>query len=123
MLSAAYNWALAGNFYEFAYASALWERNEIGQRLAQCRRRSQEAITDDSEIYSASGRRSLDERPSVDALELPHVWAALGRLCSCSEYFVRAAAAADAVNDHAMAAWAKCMAAELGVNNEPHPAS
>jgi hypothetical protein len=123
VLSATFNWALAGDFYELAYSSALWDKNEIGRRLAQCRRRSREAIADDGEIYSASAGRSLDERPSVDALDLPYVWADLGRLCSRSEYFVRAAAAAAAVNDHALAAWAKRKAAELGVNNGPHPGS
>lgn len=123
VLFAAFNWALAGDFYEFAYARALWERNEIGQRLAQCRRRSQEAITDDSEVYSAFAGRSLDERPSVDALELPHVWAALGRLYSCSRYFARAGEAAETINDHALVAWANRKAAELSVNNEPRPGS
>ena len=123
VLFAAFNWMPAGDFYEFAYAAALWERNEIGRRLTQCRRRSQKTITNDSEIYSASAGRNLDERPSVDALELPYVWAALGRLCSSSEYFVRAAAAADAINDHAFAVWAKRKAAKLAVNNERHPGS
>ncbi len=123
VLFAAFNWSLASDFYELAYSNALWEKDEIGRRLAQCRRRSREAITDDGEIYSASAGRSLDERPSVDALDLPYVWADRGRLCSCSEYFARAAAAAAAVNDHALAAWAKRKTADLGVNNEPHPGS
>jgi AAA ATPase domain len=123
VLFAAFNWALARDFYELAYSSALWDKNEIGRRLAQCRRRSQEAIKDDSEVYSVAAGRRLDERPSVDALDLPYVWADLGRLHFCSRYFARADEAAEAVNDHALAAWAKIKAAELRANKELHPGS
>jgi hypothetical protein len=31
VLFAAFNWALARDFYELAYSGALWERTEIGE--------------------------------------------------------------------------------------------
>jgi hypothetical protein len=56
--------------------------------------------------------------PNVDTLDLPYVWADLGRQFRCSSYFVRATKAAEAINDHALTVWAKCKAAELRANKE-----
>lgn len=118
VLFAAFNWSLAREFYELAYTSAHWDRDEIGRQLAQCWRHSQDTIRDDSEVYSACRGPSLNERPSVDALDRPYVWADLGRRFHCSSYFVRATKAAEAINDHALAVWAKRKAAELRANRE-----
>jgi predicted GTPase len=123
VLFAAFNWALARDFYELAYSHALWEKDEIGRRLAQCRRHSQEAIRNDSEVYSASAGLCLDEKPSVDAVDLPYIWADLGRLHHRSRYFARAGEAAEAINDHALAAWTERKAAELRANKEALPGS
>jgi hypothetical protein len=123
VLFAAFNWALARDFYELAYSSALWEKNEIGKRIAQCRLRSQEAVKNDSEIHSTSSMRRLDEEPSVDALDLPYVWVDLGRRFHRSTYFARAGVAAEAIKDRGLAAWAKRQAAKSLVNKESHPGS
>ena len=116
ILAAAFDWARAQEFYELAYAGALWERNEIGKLLAQCRLHSRESIKDESEIYSACRGRNLVEEPSVDALDLPYIWADLGRRFRMGTYFVRADNAAEAINDHALAAWSRRKAMELGAN-------
>ncbi len=116
VLFAAFNWNLAREFYELAYASALWDRDEIGRQLTQCWRHSQDTIRDDSEVYSACLGQSLNERPSVSALDLPYLWVDLGRRFRCTRYLERATKAADAINDHALAVWAKRKAAELRAN-------
>lgn len=107
VLYGAFNWALARDFYQLAYSSALWDRAEISKRLAQCQRHSRDAVQGDSEVYAASQRPSLDEKPNVELLDLPYVWADLGLRYPRSIYFSRASDAAEAVNDHALAAWAR----------------
>jgi hypothetical protein len=62
---------------------------------------------------------SLVDRPSVDALGLPYIWADLGRRFHRSVYFSRAGEAAEAIKDEALAAWAKRKAADLPVNDLP----
>jgi hypothetical protein len=84
--------------------------------LVQCRLHSREAIKDDSEIHSACCGRNLVEEPRVDALDLPYIWADLGQRFHRGAYFVRADNAAEAINDHALAAWSKRKAMELGTN-------
>ena len=116
-----FNWALAADFYEFARSHASYDQNEIDRRLVECRRHSREAIQDDSEVYSACPLRSLVDRPSVDALDLPYVWAELGRRFYRSTYFARAGEAAEAVKDQALAAWAKRKAADLQAKDSLHP--
>jgi AAA ATPase domain len=123
ILFAAFNWTLARDFYELVYSSAPLEKNEIGRQLMQCRRHSQEAIRNDSEVYSASAGICLDEKPSVDTVDLPYAWADLGRVNPCGRYFAHAAEAAEAINDRALAAWAKRKAAQLRASKEPHPRS
>lgn len=118
VLFAAFNWGLAGDFYELAYSDTLWDKGEIGQRLAQCRLRSQDAVSDDGEVYAFLAERSLDERPSVSTLDLPYVWAHLGRRYRSSRYFARAGEAAVVIHDYALAAWAQRKAVELRMNEE-----
>lgn len=115
VLFAARNWPLAVDFYELALAGALWEKSEIARQLAECRNHSLAIITDD-EVYLARRKPNLDARPSVDTLDLPYVWAELGRHFSRSVYFVRASEAAEAINDPALAAWAKRKAEDLRAN-------
>jgi hypothetical protein len=55
----------------------------------------------------------------VDALNLPYIWADLGRRFRMGSYFARADNAAEAINDHALAAWSKRKAMELGTNSLP----
>lgn len=118
VLFAACNWTLARELYELAHSGALWEKTEIGRRLMQCRRHSQEAIKDDAEVYSVFAKRRPEEKPAVDALDLPYVWADLGRVHRCGTYFARASEAAAAIKDDALAGWAKRKAAELRTNDE-----
>jgi hypothetical protein len=117
VLFTACNWTLATDFYRLAHSGTLWERDEIARRLAQCWRHSQAEITDDK-IYSARREQNLDEKPNVAGLDLPYVWADLGRRFRYSRYFVRVSEAAEAINDRALATWAKHKAAELDVNKE-----
>jgi hypothetical protein len=124
VLFAAFDWMRARIFYELVYSVApSWQKKEIRARLGQCRDRSQKAIKDDSNVYAVSGGRILDERPSVDALDLPYVWAELGRVRTCSKYYERAAQAATAANDHALAFWAQRKATEICANRETGPGS
>lgn len=118
VLFAACNWSRAADFYQVAHSGALWERDEIARRLAQCRSHSRAAIADDGEVYSARPRQSLDEKPSVDTPDLPYVWAELGRRFCRSTYFVRAGEAAKAISDPALAAWARRKTWELGADNK-----
>jgi hypothetical protein len=113
VLFAHHNWAAARDFYELACSLAPLQRaKDMDLRLAQCRRRSQSSITDEREVYDDFTRMDLAKCPQIDALDLPYIWAELGRSYSCSEYFARAADAAEAVNDSALAAWARRKAAE-----------
>lgn len=119
VLFAACSWALAHEFYMLAYASALWDKDEIGRRLLQCRRRSRHIIADDREVYSGVRVHRLDETPNVDALDLPYIWADLGRLHCTARYFKYASEAAVAVNDTALADWARRKAEEFAPNEQP----
>jgi hypothetical protein len=101
------NWRLAHDFYQLALSGPLCESSEIAQRLSQCRRHSQAAVTDDGEVYSAQPPQNLEQKPNVDALDLPYAWADLGRRFRSSTYFLRASEAAEAINDTALAAWAQ----------------
>ena len=112
ILFSAYQWAKAQEFYELAYSSALWDKHEVGRLISECRRHSQASISNDREIYSVQPEKWLDEKPSVEPIDLPYIWASLGRLYGRSEYFGRASEAALAINDHALAEWAKRKATE-----------
>jgi hypothetical protein len=121
ILFAEFNWGLAADFYELARSQLSHDQSEIDRRLAECRRRDQGAIAEDYEVYSCRPSLSLVNRPSVDALDLPYVWADLGRRFDRGVYFVRAAEAAERIRDQALAAWAKHKAADLLARKPLHP--
>lgn len=114
VLFAAFKWTLARDFYELAYSDALWDKNEIGRRLIECSRRGRKTILDDAEVDVAFAAQRLEEKPRVSAIELPYIWADLGRLHHSSRYFEHASVTASAVNDTALANWAKRKALECG---------
>jgi hypothetical protein len=80
--------------------------------MSECRRHSRAAISNDREVYSVQPEKWFDEKPSVESIDLPYIWASLGRLYGRSEYFGRASEAALAINDYALAEWAKRKATE-----------
>lgn len=121
VLAGAFNWALAADFYELALSIAGHESPEIAQQLSLCRRHSRGVIATDGEVYSAYEAKRLLERPSVTARDLPYVWAELGRRFARRAYFLRAGEAAGAINDDALAAWAKRKATELAVKESRPP--
>lgn len=111
----AFNWPLAVCFYELALElSPAWQKEEVHHRLAECRRRSQPVPSDEPELVEdGETERNLEKHPIVDSLRLPEVWLRLARLHSSGEYFLRAATAAEAINDRALAAWARQEAEKL----------
>jgi hypothetical protein len=124
VLYEAYNWRRALDFYEFASAfDASRRTNQSDQRLAECRRRNQKTLSDDDEIYAASAPIHLDTQPQVASLDLPNIWAELGRAHACRGYFVLAAQAAEAINDGAMASWAMRKAMEIDTIGNSHQTS
>jgi hypothetical protein len=46
----------------------------------------------------------------VDMRRLPEVWLNLAYRYTCKKYFLRAAKAAEAINDHVLAVWASSCA-------------
>jgi hypothetical protein len=72
----------------------------------------------------ASGTRAKSIPPVVGGTLLAErgcagsafIWADLGRRFRMGTYFVRADNAAEAINDHALAAWSRRKAMELGAN-------
>jgi hypothetical protein len=107
ILAGNYNWSLAQKFYECACFSQSSPREDIEQRLDQCRRHSRAIIENDQEIYAEAAKHDIDRSPSVNALNLPYIWAELGRRECSKRYFERAAEAAEAINDQGFAIWAK----------------
>jgi hypothetical protein len=109
-----FDWSRARELYELAYMTAMpWRADGINRRLDQCRRRTRKAIEDDNEIYAIGEEQNLADAPSVNADNLPYAWAALARRFRNQVYFGRAAAAAEAINDEGLAAWAKRKVAEF----------
>lgn len=115
VLFSAYRWTQARDFYELASAGACWRRSEIMRRLEVCIRHGRDAILDDEEIYGTP-EHEITSNPKIDAIDLPYVWAKLGRLQRRGLYFLRAAEAAEAINDTALATWAKRKAAEFSAS-------
>ncbi len=114
ILFEAFDWRAALKFYEFSGTLDPSRRtNQFDFRLAECRRRSRKTLKNNDEIEAALAQTSLDTNPRVTALGLPNVWAELGRAHRCGRYFVRAAQAAEAINDGAMVAWAMRKAREM----------
>jgi hypothetical protein len=100
-------WSDARAFYELAQSiGPSFDVDEIDRRLAECRRRSKCTINE-SEILRDIGRQNIDTEPSVDSMVLPYVWARLALRYRRHTYFIRAAEAAEAINDSAFAAWAR----------------
>ena len=103
-----YNWPFATEFYALALTLAnSWQRDEIAARLADCQHR---CAAGPREISAEAAELRLDEEPAVNALRLPEVWLRLGHRFGSAAYFIRTAEAAEAINDHALAAWAKKLA-------------
>ena len=113
VLFAAFRWSLAAKFYELARSGAFWDKSEIERLLAQCRLHGKTTIHDDDSVYSMWRGRSLEEKPDIDALNLPYAWAELARVCHSRGYFLRASEAAAAINDTALCAWARHKADEV----------
>ena len=117
ILAAAFDWARAQEFYELAYPA----RYGKGTKSANCSR---------SVVFTvgkASRTRAKSIPPSHSGTSL-RSRALMCSTCPISgsisvgastmgTYFVRADNAAEAINDHALAAWAKRKAMELGTNS------
>jgi hypothetical protein len=100
---AVFKWSLAINFYELVIELSPSRRTEdLACRLAECIRRSRPLLDEESAIIEAA----FELRPMADMRRLPEVWLNLAYSYTCKEYFLRAAKAAEAINDHALAVWA-----------------
>jgi len=100
-----FDWRLAADFYDLALALAnSSQRDALAGRLAESRRRCAARPRDFS---IDPGELRLEQEPAVDAVRLPEVWLRLGDRFRSSAYFMRASEAAEAINDHALAEWAR----------------
>jgi hypothetical protein len=108
-------WTLAEHFYELARRFAEpRQKGEIDRHLAECRLRSQVVVADESTIEKRRFTElDLEKRPSVDCLRLPEIWIHLGERHASAKYFLRAAEAAEAINDRALAALASARVRQL----------
>ncbi|MGN6098513.1 MAG: AAA family ATPase [Bosea sp. (in: a-proteobacteria)] len=104
-----YDWKHAGEFFALACSVSRYP-NDLFGRLETCRQHMRAAFEDDDEVYALAGDRDIEANPSVGALDLPYVWITLGRRFACGAYFRYAEAAAEAINDKALAAWSGRMA-------------
>jgi hypothetical protein len=105
-----FHWSLARDFLALARDTAEpWQRPETAERLRRCENRLSGAVIDEATILAA---KDPDESPAVDALQLPAVWARLGLLYGSAPCFRRAAEAAEAIEDRALAAWARKKASQ-----------
>ncbi len=105
-----FNWALAAELFSLACTCAEpWQQPAITDRFKACARRKPGVEFDETTMPATP---SVEEKPAVDAVRLPEVWAELGRRHCSARHFGRTAAAADAVNDHPLAAWARRKAAQ-----------
>lgn len=100
-----YEWRRASEFYSLAAGLADHQQAvDINRRIDDCQRHLVGPIV---VLPTAAAGFDLDVHPAVDALMLPEVWSILGHCYQSSGYFRRAAAAAEAINDTALAAWAR----------------
>ena len=100
-----FHWEEARDFLALARDVAEpWQRPSTANRLRSCEQRLPGAPIDEAAILAAN---DPDARPAVDALQLPGVWARLGLQSGSASCFRRAAAAAEAINDQALALWAR----------------
>jgi hypothetical protein len=109
----AFAWERAAQFFELALTLAPAEpRGEIDERLDECRRRLRHWSPDDTEAPCEGGiHRRLEQNPAVGAADLPQVWALLAWHTGERRYLPRALAAAEAIGDRGVAAWARSCAA------------
>jgi len=114
------NWPAAMRFYELARKLSPDHRNDEGlhRRLAECRQRAQPVLANETEIVGSD--LDLENHPTVGMRQLPDDWLQLARRHHCREYFMRAAAAAERLNDRALAEWAHEQAGKLAA--EPYEA-
>jgi hypothetical protein len=101
-----FRWDIAARFYRIALSVAEGaDRRPIEDRLAQCLSRTNDtdSTTDAAVQGQALVTEELAEHPMVDALRLPELWFRLGALYDSPRYFLRAADAAEAINDAPMA--------------------
>jgi hypothetical protein len=114
----AFNWRLAVSFYELALELSPSRRmEELACRLAECIGRSRPVLDDEAKIIEveAAKNEDIETRPMVDMRRLPEVWLNLAYRHAFKEYFLRAAEAAEAINDHALADWARSEASNHGL--------
>lgn len=105
VLAGRYSWRLAAGFYELARRLAEpRQQDDFAHRLADCRRRYSKRPAG---TPTAIGTLDIEAHPAVDALRLPDVWRQLALRYDAPDYFRRAADAADAIHDQALAAWAR----------------
>jgi hypothetical protein len=111
----AFKWPAAMRFYELACKLSSDQRNDEGlhRRLAECRRRAQPVLAHDAEIVGSD--IDLESHPMVGLRQLPDVWLQLARRYRCREYFMRAAGAAERLDDRVLAEWAREQAGKLAV--------
>jgi hypothetical protein len=96
-----YDWPLAAAFYALAVQLAEPARaTDLARRLADCRRHLGTASATEDSL-------DLEASPAVDGVRLPDVWLQLGERFGAARYFRRAAEAAEAINDPALAARAR----------------
>jgi len=100
-----FRWSLAHDFLGLARDTAEpWQRYEAADRLRRCQSRLPGATIDEAAVLAA---KDPDESPAVDALQLPLAWARLGLLYGSAPCFRSAAEAAEAIEDQALAVWAR----------------
>jgi hypothetical protein len=114
----AFKWSLAVAFYELVLrlSPARYDERQLRQRLSECRRRALPAMAGETCLSELlGGDVDPESHPMVDMRRLPEVWGQLGCRYRCKEYFMRAATAAEAIDDRALAAWARNQAEDLAV--------
>jgi hypothetical protein len=107
-----YAWQRADAFYKLAFQFApQWQQDEIGAKMRSCRRYLEGGTV--AEAAEWTDPPDLENKPGVNALELPEVWIRLAQWRRSPEYFLRAARAAGEINDLALATWALGKASDL----------
>jgi hypothetical protein len=100
-----FRWIMARDFLALACEVAEpWQHAEAMRQLQRCERRLPGAPIDEATIL---GTNDPEENPAVGVLQLPEAWARLGLRYGSASCFRRAADTADAVDDQALAAWAR----------------
>jgi hypothetical protein len=114
----AFKWSLAVAFYELVLRLSPARDNEpqLRQRLSESRQRALPALASETCVSELLGIDvDLESHPMVDMRRLPDLWRQLGCRYRCREYFLRAATAAEAINDRGLSAWARKQAEDVAV--------